>query len=112
MSVTVTVYDPLAEKLQSEARQQQVSVEELAASLLARALEGSQDATWHKANQRRLALIHQSSTAGLTPEEASELQQLQILADQRLEALDAGRLAEVERMQQETRAVLHEAEGS
>lgn len=31
MPVTVTVYDPLAEKLQSEALQQQVSVEELAA---------------------------------------------------------------------------------
>ena len=112
MSVTVTVYDPLAEKLQSEALQQQVSVEELAADLLTRALEGSQDATWHKANQRRLVLVHRSSMAGLTPEEAGELQQLQMLADQRLEALDAGRLAEVERMEQEMRAALHEAEGS
>ncbi|MBC8868891.1 MAG: hypothetical protein H8E44_05710 [Planctomycetes bacterium] len=112
MSVTVTVYDPLAEKLQSEALQQQVSVEELAADLLARALEGSQDAAWEKANQRRLVLVHRSSTAGLTPEEASELQELQMLADQRLEALDAGRLAEVERMEQETRAALLEAEGS
>jgi hypothetical protein len=112
MPVTVTVYDPLAEKLQSEALQQQVSVEELAADLLARALEGFQDAIWHKANQRRLALVHKSSAAGLTPEEAGELQQLQILADRRLEALDAGRLAEVERMEQEMRAALHETEGS
>jgi hypothetical protein len=112
MSVTVTVYDPLAEKLPSEALQQQVSVEELAADLLARALEGFQDETWHKANRRRLKLVHKSSSAGLTPEEAGELQQLQILADQRLEALDAGRLAEVERMEQETRAALHEVEGS
>jgi hypothetical protein len=109
MSVTITVDDPLAGQLRSEAQQQRVSVQELATDLLSRALADSQDVVWRKANQRRLALIHKSSTLGLTPSESEELQQLQLLADQFLEASDAGRLAEVQRMEQEVRAALHEA---
>lgn len=106
MSVTITVQDPLAAKLRSEAQQQRLSLQELATNLLARALSDAHDAGWRKADLRRLALVHKSSTAGLTPEEASELEQLQILADQRLETLEAERLAEVERIEQEVHAAL------
>ena len=109
MSVTITVHDPLATKLRSEAQQQQMSVQELATDLLARALEDTPDATWRKANLRRLALVLKSSTVRLTTEEASELDQLQILADPRLEVLDADRLAEVERMEDEVKAALQGA---
>jgi hypothetical protein len=44
----------------------------------------------------------------LTPEEAEELQRLQILADQRLEAMDTARLAEVERMEGEVKEALQQ----
>jgi hypothetical protein len=103
------LHDPLATQLESEAHQKQVSVQELAGDLLTRALEGTKDATWHKTNQRRLALVRKSATLGLTPQEAGELQQLQILADRRLEAMDAERLAEVKRMEETVKAALQEA---
>lgn len=109
MSVIISVPDPLAAELTSEAQQQQISVEQLATNLLARALHESKNENWDKANQRRLALLHKSSTVGLAQDEAKQLQQLQALADQRLEALDAQRLAEVERMEQEVKAALQEA---
>jgi hypothetical protein len=76
---------------------------------LTRALERAKDATWHKTNQRRLALVRKSATVGLTPQEAGELQQLQIAADRRLEAMDAERLAEVKRMEEKVTAALREA---
>jgi hypothetical protein len=110
MSVTITVPEPLAGRLKSEAQQRRVSLTDLAADLLARALDGTGDATWYELNQRRLALLHKSAKTGLTPRESHELQELQSLADRRLEALDAERLAEVERMEREVNAALQAAE--
>ena len=112
MSVTITVPEPLAAQLKCEAQQRQVSLTELAADFLARGLEGARDATWYEVNQQRLALLHKSAKTGLTPREAHELQELQALADQRLEAMDAERLAEVDRMEREVKAALQEAEES
>jgi hypothetical protein len=112
MSVTITVHEPLAAQLKSEAQQRRVSLADLAADLLARALEGARDSKWYEANRRRLALLQKSAKTGLTAREAEELKELQTLADQRLEAMDAGRLAEVERIEREVKAALQEAEGS
>ncbi len=109
MSVTITVPDPLAEELTSEAQQRRMSVEQLAAGLLARALQESKDTSWEKANAQRLALVQKSSTIGLTAVETEQLQQLQTLSDRRLEAMDAQRLAEVDKMEQEVKAALQEA---
>jgi len=112
MSVTITLPEPLAGQLKSEAQQRQVGLTEFAADLLARALEGTRDTTWYEVNQQRLALLHKSAKTGLTLREAHELQELQSFADQRLEAMDAERLAEVARMEREVAAALQEAEES
>ena len=116
MPVTITLPEPLAGQLKSAARQRQVGLTEFAADLLARALDGARETTrettWYEVNQQRLALLHKSAKTGLTPREAHELQELQSLADQRLEAMGAERLAEVARMEREVAAALQEAEGS
>ena len=112
MSVTITLPEPLAAQLKSEAQQRRVGLTEFAADLLARALEGTRDTTWYEVNQQRLALLHKSAKTGLAPREAHELQELQSLADQRLEAMDAERLAEVARMEREVKAAFQEAEGA
>jgi hypothetical protein len=109
MSVTITVHDPLAAQLRSEAQQQQVSVDELVADLLVRVLKRDQDPNWYSTNLRRLTLIRKSAAVELTPQEVSQLQQLQSLADQRLEALDAERLVEVERIEREVMLALGES---
>jgi hypothetical protein len=77
MSVTITLPEPLAGQLKSEAQQRQVGLTEFAADLLARALEGTRDTTGYEVNQQRLALLHKSAKTGLTPREAHELQELQ-----------------------------------
>jgi len=101
MSVTITLPEPLAGRL---------SLPDLAADLLARALDETGDAIWYEVNQRRLVLLLKSAKNGLTSREAHELQELQTLADQRLEALDAERLSEVGRMEREVNAALHATE--
>jgi len=112
MPVTITLPEPLAGQLKSAARQRQVGLTEFAADLLARALDGARETTWYEVNQQRLALLHKSAKTELTPREAHELQELQSMADQRLEAMDAERLADVARMEREVAAALQEAEGS
>jgi hypothetical protein len=104
MSLTITVPEPLAERLQSRAEAERVPVEELASRLLAsgiqRALEPAQ---WNVANERRLNLIERRFASGLTDEEQQELQRLQLLADQQLEELDALMLGDVGRMEDTAR---------
>jgi hypothetical protein len=96
--------------LKFEAQQRRISPTEFAADLLADALEGTKAVAWYEANQRRLALLHKSAKAGLTPLEADELRDLQTAADQRLESLDGERLEEVERMEWEVTAALQATE--
>ena len=104
MSLTITVSEPLAERLQSRAEAERVPVEELASRLLEsgiqRALEPAQ---WNVANERRLNLIEKRFASGLTDEEQQELQRLQVLADQQLEELDALMLRDVGRMEDTAR---------
>ena len=104
MTLTITVPEPLANRLLSRAEAEKLPVEELASRLLEdgirRPLEPAQ---WTVANQRRVALIEKRFAAGLTDEEEHELQHLQALADQQLEELDALMLGDVERMEDRAR---------
>ena len=88
MMVTITLDDQLAVRLQAQAVLQHLSVEALTLQLLAQAVAHEEDATWQALNQRRIALMQRQYTATLSPEEASELAQLQERADQHLAPLD------------------------
>ena len=88
MSITITFQDDLAQRLESEARQQRVTVEELATTILDRAVRPARD-TWAGQNQRRLTLIRTSIRQSLTPEEQQELDNLQAVLDVRFEDFDA-----------------------
>ena len=98
MSLTITFQKDLAQRLESEARQQHVSVEELATTILDRAVARTQDA-WGKQNQRRLALIRKSIGQSLTAEEQQELDTLQAALDVRFEDFDAAVKAQLAHMQ-------------
>ena len=56
--------------------------------------------TWEAQNQCRIALIRKSSVETLTEAEQSELQRLQDIADQQLEARDHELLAQLDRLKQ------------
>ena len=74
MPLTITVTDPLAIKLQSEAAARKISVEQFALEVLGQAVQSEE---WASANRRRLALIRQQFAGGLTATEEVELQELQ-----------------------------------
>ena len=100
MSLTITVADPLASRLQSRAETEQVSVDELASRLLENGVESPLEPEhWRTVNRRRLALIEKRFARGLTDDEDAELQRLQGLADRQLEELDARMLDDVARME-------------
>lgn len=96
MPLTITVSDPLASKLQSEAASRQISVEQFALEVLGQAVPSD---AWVIANKRRLALIQKQFAGGLDPAEAAELQELQCRADQHLESLDSQMLNDVDEME-------------
>jgi hypothetical protein len=105
MSLTITVTDPLAHQLQSEADSRQMPVEQFALEILGQAVQrqdGPPD------NRRRLSLIRKQFTSALTPEEVSELQELQRQADRHLEGLDAAMLKDVGEMEKATEEALHD----
>ncbi len=88
MSITITFQNDLAQRLESEAMQRHVSVEELAVTILDQAVSRTCDA-WGEQNQRRLALIRKSLRQSLTAEELQELDTLQSALDVRFEDFDA-----------------------
>lgn len=96
MPLTITVTDPLAIKLQSEAAARKISVEQFALEILGQAVHSEE---WVVANRRRLALVRQQFSGGLTPTETAELQDLQRRADQHLESLDSQMLNDITQME-------------
>lgn len=96
MPLTITVTDPLALKLQSEADSRKISVEQFALEVLGQAVQSEE---WAIANRRRLALIRKQFAGGLTAGEATELQELQRRADRHLESLDSQMLNDVTKME-------------
>jgi hypothetical protein len=95
MSVTITLDDTLAAQLQAQAEAHNLSVEALALQILSAAVANGDDAEWRVYNQRRIALIRQQFAAGLSADQARELQQLQELADQHVERFDERLLDDV-----------------
>ena len=97
MSITITFQNDLAQRLESEALRRHVSVEELAATILDRAVKGTHDA-WGEQNQRRLTLIRKSVRQALTAEEQQELDTLQAALDVRFEDFDVAVKAQLDLM--------------
>jgi hypothetical protein len=96
MSLTITFPSDLAQRLESEAKQRRISVEELAATILNRAVPLSH--AWSDENQRRLALIRKSIRESLTREEQQELDSLQATLDARFEDFDAALKSQLDLM--------------
>lgn len=89
MPVSIQLNDDLAAQLQQKAAARGLSLEKFTVHLLDGALSQMESADeWAVQNQRRLVLIHKSSTIGLCAQEQVELQGLQATLDQRLEPLD------------------------
>jgi hypothetical protein len=107
MPLTITVSDPLAVKLESEAATRQISAEQFALDVLGKAVQRDD---WGAVNRRRLALIRKQFAAGLTAGESVELQELQLRADKHLESLDSQMLDDVAAM--ETAVGAHDASTS
>jgi hypothetical protein len=97
MSITITFQNDLAQRLESAAIQRQVSVEELATTILDRAVPQAHDA-WGEQNQRRLTLIRKSIRQSLTAKEQQELDRLQAALDVRFEDFDAALKAQLDLM--------------
>lgn len=111
MSLTITVPEPLAKRLQSRAQAERVPVDELASRLLENGMQSPVEPhEWRMANERRVALIDKRFTSGLTDHEQDELQRLQELADRQLEELDALMLEDVARMESSAHEILKVAQ--
>ena len=111
MSLTITVPDPLARRLQSRAHAQEIPVDELASRLLESGMQNAlEPGQWTIVNERRVALIGKRFKGGLTDQEQEELQQLQELADRQLEELDALMLKDVALMETSAHKILKGAE--
>ena len=97
MSVTITFQNDLAQRLETEALQRHVSVEELATTILDRAVS-STHAAWGQHNQRRLTLIRKSIQQLLTTQEQQELDTLQAALDVRFDDFDAALKSQLDHM--------------
>lgn len=101
MTLTISLPDPLVDQLRLRAEAERVSVDELASSVLAEAMQRPLASDkWGVQNRRRVALIRKRFTSGLSPAEEQELRALQELADQQVEALDQAMLSDVKAMTQ------------
>ena len=101
MSMVIHVHDDLARRLQSEAEQQKLPVEQLAITILDDAVPPSPtNGDWGRRNRRRFELIRKSTHCELTDREQAELDQLQSWLDEQFETFDAGLLARLDEMKQ------------
>jgi hypothetical protein len=99
MNLTISLDEKQAAYLRTQASSRQVSPEQLARDLLGDALGRIvEEETWGAVNRRRVELIGKSRAAGLSPEEAKELEQLQAAVDRRLEPMDRQLLATAEHL--------------
>ena len=106
MSVTITLADPLAERLRVQAQARNLSVQQWAFAILANASEHpDHPESWTDLNSRRLALIRKRYADGLNEPEEKELGSLQEAAAQRFEPADRRRLEHLQ-------SVVREATGT
>jgi hypothetical protein len=109
MSIMINVHDDLAQRLQAAARNQSVSVEQLAITILDDAVPAlPEDQNWGKRNQRRLDLIRKSTQCDLSEPEQAELDELQGWLDARFQPFDAGLLKQLDDMKQAVVQLSHE----
>lgn len=89
MTLTIHLSDDLIAQLREKALSKHLPAEELAAKLLSNAI-AQLDETERKntQNQRRLALIHKSTSTTLSRAEQAELDSLQSALDRQLDAVD------------------------
>ncbi len=104
MALTITVTDPLASELLTEANIRKIPVEQFALEVLG---WGMQTNGWPSANQRRLAIIKKQFSEGLTPAEEAELRNLQEQADRHLEEMDSQMLEDVAHMERTAAEAVH-----
>jgi hypothetical protein len=105
----INVHDDLAQRLQAAARNQSLSVQELAITILDDAVPPvAQDENWGKRNQRRLDLIRKSIQGELSEPEQVELDELQGWLDARFQPFDAGLLKQLDDMKQAVAQLSHE----
>jgi hypothetical protein len=101
MSIVIHLDDDLARRLESEARQRKLPVEQLAITILNDAVSPSRAGhEWGERNRRRLELIRKSSRCELTEQEQTELDGLQSWLDAQFEAFDAGLATQLDAMKQ------------
>jgi predicted transcriptional regulator len=101
MSIMINVQDDLAQRLQAVAKNQRVSVQELAITILDNAVPPvPQEESWGKRNQRRLELIRKSTRGHLSGQEQAQLDQLQAWLDAIFQPFDAGLLKQLDEMKQ------------
>jgi hypothetical protein len=106
----IHVREDLAQRLQAEAKNRSVSVEELALTILDGAVPPvPQDPGWGKRNQRRLELIRKSTRCPLSEQEQAELDQLQGWLDETFQSFDAGLLKQLHDMKQAVAQLSSEA---
>ena len=106
MTLTIPLDDALTSQLRQYAADRQLPIEAFAAQLLHEAVMQLADtASWQQRNQRRVALIHKSTTTLLSREEAAELEALQAALDQQLAAMDDQLLTTLEGMQHAVQAL-------
>ena len=107
MSQTIAVPERLAARLEKQAQSQRATVESLVVTILDAAIDADDSRDdWSATNARRVALIHQRFSQGLDAAETRELELLQDLATERLEAWDSQLLSDVAAMREAVERVV------
>jgi hypothetical protein len=89
MTLTITVSDELAQKLEAQAGSQRKSVEDWVLTILGHAVENPDELpTWSNLNKRRFELIEKKYTVGLDKSEEQEFHRLQDAVAKLLEPHD------------------------
>ena len=111
MTLTIPLDEALTSQLRQYAADRQLPIEAFVVQLLHEAvIQLADTACWQQRNERRVALIHKSTTTLLSREEAAELEALQAMLDQRLAAMDDQLLTAMEGMQHAVQALPDDAQ--
>ena len=100
MGATITLDDALTQRLMTRATDHDLSIQELSVRLIEVGLDDDDSISWKLLNKRRLDLISQKYTTGLTQHESDELEQLQQAAAGVTEPMDRRLLNQLEAFEQ------------
>jgi len=112
MSITITLDDELASRLERQAQTRRVSVQQWAVEVLNHA-HGFPDQAeaWRELNARRFELIHRRHHGGLSKADEAELAELQATADRWLEPIDRRRLENLRPYEELAQRVTEQSHG-